>query len=137
ADLLAARGEDGKVAGAVLPALAALCVEIDAPRPPGFDRLRPLLEGFERIPEAVLPSGLVATLRPYQRQGVDWLAFLRDAGLGAVLADDMGLGKTLQALVAAKGRTLVVSPRSVVFNWESEIARFRPDLRVAVYHGPR
>src|SRR5262249_16946356 len=89
------------------------------------------------IPETTLPKDLTAELRPYQRRGIDWLCFLRDAELGAVLADDMGLGKTLQALCAVKGRTLVVCPRSVVHNWADEIAKFRPSLRVCTYHGPK
>jgi SNF2 family DNA or RNA helicase len=76
-------------------------------------------------------------LRSYQRRGVAWLSVLRDAGLGAVLADDMGLGKTLQALCALAGRTLVVTPTSVLHNWAQEIARFRPALRASLYHGPR
>jgi SNF2 family DNA or RNA helicase len=81
---------------------------------------------------------VTATLRPYQRAGVDWLTFLRGAGLGGVLADDMGLGKTLQAMCTftAGEKTLVVAPTSVVFNWKAELARFRPSLKVAVYHGP-
>src|SRR5581483_1317999 len=74
--------------------------------------------------------------RPYQRRGVDWLCYLRDATLGAVLADDMGLGKTLQTLCALRGRCLVVVPRSVLHNWDEEIRRFRPGLRTAMYHGP-
>src|SRR5690606_33768230 len=65
------------------------------------------------------------------------LTFLRDHELGAVLADDMGLGKTLQTLCAVSGRTLVVCPKSVLFNWEREIARFRPTLSVSLYHGPQ
>ncbi len=75
-------------------------------------------------------------LRSYQRRGVDWLVFLRRAGLGALLADDMGLGKTLQALCAIDGRTLVVAPTSVLHGWMREIERFRPELRHALYHGP-
>jgi SNF2 family DNA or RNA helicase len=75
-------------------------------------------------------------LRPYQRQGVDWLVFLRRAGLGALLADDMGLGKTLQALCALEGRTLVVAPTSVLHGWMREIERFRPELSISLYHGP-
>jgi superfamily II DNA or RNA helicase len=139
ADLLAAREatEEKKIPPALLPALARLCDEIDAPRPPGFSRLAPLLEGFSGIPEAPLPEGLQATLRVYQRRGVDWLSFLRDAGLGGILADDMGLGKTLQALCAMRGRALVVCPKSVLFNWEAEIKKFRPELSVALYHGPQ
>ena len=135
ADLLAAREADGRLARHALPALAALCDELEHPPPPGLDRLAPLAEGFERLPEAPLPRDLTATLRPYQRQGVDWLAFLRGAGLGGVLADDMGLGKTLQALCAFAGPTLVVCPTSVLFNWQAELARFRPGLKVSLYHG--
>jgi len=136
ADLLAARREDGTVATAALPTLGRLCAELDAPPPPSLERLRPLLEGFERLPEAAPPPGLRAELRPYQRQGLAWLTFLRDAGLGGVLADDMGLGKTLQALCVLERPALVVAPRSVLFNWADEIARFRPELEVATYHGP-
>jgi superfamily II DNA or RNA helicase len=135
-DLLAARREDGTVPPHALPALVELCDELDHPRPTGYARLAPLLEGFERIPEAPLPEDLTAELRPYQRVGVSWLVFLREAGLGAVLADDMGLGKTLQALCAVRGRALVVCPRSVVHNWAAEIRRFRPSLRAVIYHGP-
>jgi superfamily II DNA or RNA helicase len=136
ADLLAARAEDGTVAAVALPALEELCAELDAPPPPSLARLRPLLDGFESLPGAQLPTDLRATLRPYQREGVDWLAFLRDAGLGAVLADDMGLGKTLQALCVLQGRALVVCPRSVLHNWAAEIQKFRPGLSVNAYHGP-
>ncbi len=137
ADLLAARGADKKLTPAALPTAGALCDALQQPRPPELARLAPLFEGFSGIPHAALPEGLTATLRPYQRQGVDWLSFLRDAGLGGVLADDMGLGKTLQTLCVLRGRTLVVCPKSVVYNWADEIARFRPGLRSAIYHGPK
>jgi superfamily II DNA or RNA helicase len=136
-DLLAARREDGSVAPALLPALGELCQKLDHPPPPGLGRLRPLLQDFSGIPQAPLPRGLCATLRPYQKRGVDWLSFLRRAGLGAILADDMGLGKTLETLCAVGGRTLIVCPKSVVHNWSSEIARFLPELTVSVYHGPK
>jgi superfamily II DNA or RNA helicase len=137
ADLLAARQADGTIARAAIPALAELCDALDYPRPPSFERLTPLVRGFEVIPAASLPEDLRADLRPYQRRGIDWLSFLRDAGLGAVLADDMGLGKTLQAIAAVRGRCLVVCPRSVVHNWAAEISRFRPGLRYSIYHGPK
>ncbi len=136
ADLLAARGDKG-VPTVALPTLASLADELEQPRPPGFDRLAPLLQEGGELPPAELPADLTATLRHYQQHGVDWLSFLRRAELGGVLADDMGLGKTLQALCAVRGRTLVVCPKSVIFNWEAEARRFRPDLRVALYHGPR
>ncbi len=136
ADLLAARDARGRIARHALPDLARLCEDLDEPPPPALEGLRPLLEGFEGVPTAPLDAGLASVLRPYQRQGVDWLVFLRQAGLGALLADDMGLGKTLQALCAIEGRTLVVAPTSVLHGWIREIERFRPTLEVALYHGP-
>lgn len=94
-------------------------------------------------PTATLPAGLTAELRPYQRQGYEWLALCWEHGLGGVLADDMGLGKTVQALAliahareqAGDGTTttppfLVVAPASVVGNWSAEATRFTPGLRV-------
>ncbi len=91
------------------------------------------------------PAGLVATLRPYQREGLSWLQYLRQQGLGGVLADDMGLGKTVQTLAHVlvekeAGRldrpTLLVVPTSLLHNWQSEAARFTPGLRVLTLHGP-
>ncbi len=92
------------------------------------------------VPVLDPPAGLEATLRPYQRDGFRWLAFLGDQGLGGVLADDMGLGKTVQTLAAllhdrGHGPALVVAPTSVLRNWASEAARFAPALSVAVLHG--
>jgi superfamily II DNA or RNA helicase len=136
ADLLAARDGVGRLATHALRELGPLCDDLDEPRPDGLDRLEPLFAAFERLPEPTLPDDLTATLRPYQRRGVAWLAFLRGARLGGILADDMGLGKTLQALAVAGPGTLVVCPTSVVFNWADEARRFRPRLRVSVYHGP-
>ncbi|MCR8714958.1 DEAD/DEAH box helicase [Stenotrophomonas indicatrix] len=90
------------------------------------------------------PAGLIASLRPYQRDGLAWLQYLRQQELGGVLADDMGLGKTLQTLShilleKEQGRlqqpALVVVPTSLLHNWQSEAARFTPGLRVLVLHG--
>jgi superfamily II DNA or RNA helicase len=135
ADLLAARDEQGKLRRAALPELGALCDALDAPKPLGLDKLEPLMHGFKGIPRATLPDGVKANLRVYQEHGHDWLSFLREADLGGVLADDMGLGKTVQTICALKGRSLVICPKSVVYNWADEIARFRPNLRTAIYHG--
>lgn len=135
ADLLAARRDDGTVARAALPSLAKLCHALEAPAPPALQGLATLLEDFDGIAVAPLPRDLTATLRPYQHRGVDWLTFLRDAKLGAILADDMGLGKTLQTLTVLTGRCLVVVPRSVLHNWADELQRFRPAVKVAIYHG--
>jgi superfamily II DNA or RNA helicase len=85
------------------------------------------------------PATLAARLRPYQRDGFEWLAFLWRHGLGGVLADDMGLGKTVQslALICHAKRTepdgapfLIVAPTSVASNWANESARFAPSLTV-------
>ncbi len=93
------------------------------------------------LPPAPVPTGLHATLRPYQEEGFRWLRFLWSCGLGGILADDMGLGKTLQALaLIASARehgeladpVLVVAPTSVLSTWESEAARFTPELDVRV-----
>ena len=96
------------------------------------------------IPKAVVPELFLATLRPYQGQGVDWLQFLASAGLGGVLADDMGLGKTVQTLAhlmieKAAGRldrpSLIVCPTSLIPNWLAEARRFAPELSVLALHG--
>jgi superfamily II DNA or RNA helicase len=137
ADLLAARDPDKKVGIAALSSLGPLCDALEAPRPPELARLAPLFGQFSGIPRAPLPEGLNASLRHYQQDGVDWLTFLRDAALGAVLADDMGLGKTLQTICVLRGRALVVCPKSVVYNWVDEINRFRPGLRTAIYQGTK
>ncbi len=136
ADLLGARDSRGRIARHAMPDLAMLCEDLEQPPPPSLEGLRPLLEGFEGIPSAPIPPALEDVLRPYQRTGIDWLVFLRRAGLGALLADDMGLGKTLQALCAIEGRTLVVAPTSVLHGWMREIERFRPELSFSIYHGP-
>ena len=94
---------------------------------------------------AVPPETLRATLRPYQARGLAWLSTMGALRLGACLADDMGLGKTIQLLAfllhrrevaPADGRpALVVAPTSVVGNWEREVERFAPSLRVVRHYG--
>ena len=114
--------------------------------PPEVETLYASLKQFERIPEQPMPKGMHAELRPYQKLGYEWLVFLYQHRLGACLADDMGLGKTLQALaflgyLQAKSsrksplRALAVLPTSLLFNWQSEAARFLPGLSVACYSG--
>ena len=89
-------------------------------------------------------KSFVGSLRDYQRDALGWFAFLRRFGFGGCLADDMGLGKTVMVLAwldrlratrEAKGPSLVVVPRSVVFNWIEEAARFAPELRVLDFSG--
>lgn len=108
------------------------------------------LLNFDRITERPLPPGLTATLRPYQRDGYRWLGFLYEHRFGACLADDMGLGKTVQGIsllagiadgtIAARSEPgmphLIVVPPSLLFNWESELARFLPAATLLNYTGP-
>lgn len=136
-DLIVACDDRTKLPKALLPDLARLYEAMDEAAPMDFKSLESLVNNFDGLPEATLPQELQADLRSYQRTGVNWLCFLRDAQLGAMLADDMGLGKTLQALTAIQGKSLVVAPTSVLFNWRNEIERFRPGLKVSLYHGPR
>ncbi|MHB9034906.1 MAG: DEAD/DEAH box helicase, partial [Anaerolineae bacterium] len=100
-------------------------------------------EALQPIPN---PEGFVGELRPYQERGVAWLAFLGRHGLGACLADDMGLGKTIQAialLLYTKSQqsdlepALLICPTSLVGNWQREVERFAPGLKVVVHHGAK
>ena len=100
-------------------------------------------EGINELPkEEVEYPKLNATLRDYQKYGYKWLKYLTDNNLGACLADDMGLGKTLQAIALLsnlheekKKKSMVIMPKSLIYNWENEIKRFSPKLKVGVYYG--
>jgi superfamily II DNA or RNA helicase len=140
---------DGKLAISAGEAVGLAAVEAATRlRWLGGERLRALAERLARfsgIDKVEQPAGLQTQLRPYQREGLDWLQFLRDYELGGILADDMGLGKTVQTLAhilveKREGRLdrpcLVVCPTSVVPNWLSEAARLAPELRVLSLHGP-
>lgn len=98
----------------------------------------------EGIPEVPIPSLLRGTLRPYQKQGLNWLASLYNNGTNGILADEMGLGKTIQTIsllsyIACEhndwGPHLIVVPTSVMLNWEMEFKRFAPGFRVMTYYG--
>ena len=100
-------------------------------------------EGINELPkEEVEYPKLNATLRDYQKYGYKWLKYLTDNNLGACLADDMGLGKTLQAIALLsnlheekKKKSMVIMPKSLIYNWENEIKKFAPKLKVGVYYG--
>ena len=104
------------------------------------------LTSFQALNHVPVPSEVRAELRHYQQDGLNWLMFLREFGLGGVLADDMGLGKTLQTLACiqaekAAGRlsapALVVCPTTLIANWEAEAEKFTPRLKRLVIHGQR
>jgi superfamily II DNA or RNA helicase len=119
-----------------------------------FDAARQALARFDRIEPAEPSVSFHGTLRPYQKEGLGWFAFLRQFRFGGCLADDMGLGKTVMVLAMLDARrraaraagaeapasgniasapSLVVAPRSIIHNWIAEAARFTPELRVHDY----
>jgi len=128
----------------------------------GFKRLEKLLVP-DQVPEIGYPKGLNCTMRRYQAEGLNWLNFLQTAGLGGCLADDMGLGKTIQTLAMLQYNkenldseytrqaennepglfetsvinltSLIIVPASLIYNWENEIKRFVPEMKVCSYKG--
>ena len=141
-------GEDflkfGKTQVGLLDALLASAPE--ATWDEAYGALRTQLRTFEGIKAKEAPAGFVGELRPYQGEGLGWFEFLRRFGFGGCLADDMGLGKTVQVLALLAGRkqagadgngapSLVVVPKSLVFNWQQEAARFAPQLRLLDHTG--
>lgn len=133
-----------------------------------FKMARERLKQFDGIKALEPAPEFGGTLRTYQSEGLGWLGFLREFGMGGILADDMGLGKTVQVLAMLQGRSLghaahmdppplltdeekkakakepapakkpslIVVPRSVIFNWLDEAHKFCPDLKVLAYSGP-
>jgi len=109
---------------------------------PEAKQLRDRVRDFKGVPAVHVPSNLTAELRPYQKDGFDFLAHLVQIHLGGILADDMGLGKTLQTLTWLawlKERnkknpkpSLVICPASVLHNWRREAERFTADVKVLV-----
>jgi len=109
-----------------------------------FRSSKEFYRGLNSLKEAdVTPPMIKATLREYQDYGYRWLYYLIENQLGGCLADDMGLGKTLQTISILsyihagrkKKPSIVIMPKSLVFNWENEIQKFAPQLRVKIYYG--
>jgi superfamily II DNA or RNA helicase len=121
---------------AIYDELRAGVDHVDAPRE--VVELRERLRNFSGIEPVTIPESVNAVLRPYQKRGVDFLAYLESFQFSGVLADEMGLGKTLQVIAYLLWRkerdgpmpTLVIAPTSVTHTWQSEIARFAPELSV-------
>ncbi len=113
-----------------------------------FRQFRERLRSFEGVKPKEAPKTFQGTLRDYQKEGLGWFFFLQSLGLGGCLADDMGLGKTVQVLALLEQRrtrrlkkgetrrpTIVVVPKSLIFNWIDEAKKFTPKLKVADYTG--
>lgn len=109
----------------------------------GHNPQRDFFEGINNISLNKNLPKINATLREYQKYGYHWISYLLENNLGACLADDMGLGKTLQAISVITNlhnkklseKTLIIMPKSLIFNWESEINKFSPKLKVGIYYG--
>lgn len=110
------------------------------------ENLNALVHQLEKYDPVSTPKNLYAQLRPYQERGFNWLFQNIKIGFGSILADDMGLGKTLQVIATIlhlknegffdRGqRVLVVTPTSLLSNWQKEIKKFAPDLNLWIYHG--
>ena len=108
-----------------------------------MNKSRAFFKGINNIKDYDIEIPKVkATLREYQEYGYKWLSYLMDNNLGGCLADDMGLGKTLQAIALLtrlhskkKKKSLVVMPKSLIYNWDGEIKKFSPGLKVGIYYG--
>ena len=162
AQSLGAGKRDVRSEGFAVPRFRALAADetiirhgalLQAKREGSFDALLQGLRGGEDFP---VPALLADVLRAYQAEGFRWMMCLDRAGFGGILADDMGLGKTVQviavlleekikhdarrlSLIRPKEHrpSLVVAPTSLVYNWEKEIARFAPVLKVQMVCGTR
>ena len=123
---------------------ALLSAQEHVERDETFEILRDRFKNFSGIEPIGEPKGFVGKLRGYQRDGLGWLEFLQEFRLGGCLADDMGLGKTIQVLALLQDRrknqkkthpSLIVVPKSLLFNWHYECTRFTPELKVLEYTG--
>lgn len=108
-----------------------------------LEQYRERLMNFHSIRTIEKPKRLQATLRDYQKEGLNWLHFLDEFGFGGCLADDMGLGKTVQVIAyllaqieqGKTGTNLIVLPTSLLFNWQQELAKFAPDINYLTLYG--
>ena len=126
---------------------AVLCGAVDGVPVLGTEALLQKLKALTEVSLVKAPASLKASLRPYQERGYSWLVKNLTLGMGALIADDMGLGKTLQVIAAVthlkeageleKEKVLAVVPTTLLVNWQREIAKFSPQLKVALYHGPK
>ncbi|WP_456273092.1 DEAD/DEAH box helicase [Bacillus sp. AK031] len=118
-------------------------IQIDLNR--SMKKMIDTLTNTAEVPIVPTPAEFQGELRPYQQQGMSWMLFLRRYGFGACLADDMGLGKTVQLITYLQevkekenpnAPSLIIAPTSVLGNWQRELEKFAPDLKVKLHYGP-
>ncbi|NJK83484.1 MAG: hypothetical protein HC912_06325 [Saprospiraceae bacterium] len=109
-----------------------------------FQKPRAFYEGLSNLENYTPEQPVIeATLRPYQEQGYKWLHYMQDNQLGGCLADDMGLGKTLQTITLladvykkdVNTPSLIIMPKSLLYNWQREVKKFAPKLSTYIFHG--
>ena len=135
------KGDKVKVSFFDLPEIESLLAEKLEGKT--FEHYRGFYEGFNLLASKRLSTtGVNAKLRNYQKEGVKWINYLYDNNFGGCLADDMGLGKTLQTITMLtkvypkeKKSSLIVMPRSLLFNWQDELKKFAPQLTHYTYYG--
>ncbi|MCF8038057.1 MAG: DEAD/DEAH box helicase [Desulfohalobiaceae bacterium] len=128
------------------PVLENLLEDMPEARTDSFwNTLKEKINHFEQIEQLPTPTGLEATLRPYQLQGMSYMNFLYEYGFGGILADEMGLGKTLQTLSLLQhfknhgksGPSLIIVPTSVLPNWQREVQKFTPGMKCLIIYGSK
>ncbi len=135
------KGKKARLSFFDLPAASDLIDEVADQKI--FEKSRAIFDGFNKIgAKRIRLPKINTTLRPYQRQGLKWLEYLKKHKLGGCLADDMGLGKTIQAITLLakdypkeKKPSLIVMPKSLLFNWEKEVEKFTPQLTTYMFYG--
>ncbi|MFW6381058.1 MAG: SNF2-related protein [Bacillota bacterium] len=105
-----------------------------------YDELKREVTEHQAVAEREIPNQVQGVLRDYQQRGYYWLHFIHDYHFGGILADDMGLGKTLQVLTLLRRLepeqpAFVICPRSLIYNWQEEAAKFFPEMETLVYYG--
>jgi SNF2 family DNA or RNA helicase/uncharacterized Zn finger protein len=109
------------------------------------EEIKKIVQDILKTESIPLPQNLLATLRPYQIKGYEWLVKNAKLGMGSIIADDMGLGKTLQVIAALlkfkqenllkKKKAIAIVPTTLLTNWQKEIQKFAPDIKTHIYHG--
>jgi len=108
-----------------------------------FPKARSIFRGFSSYQDRPIEVPKInAELRPYQVLGFKWMRYLHDCHLGGCLADDMGLGKTLQTITmlaslypGEQKQSLIIMPKSLLFNWAQELQKFAPQISFYTYYG--
>jgi superfamily II DNA or RNA helicase len=139
--ILSRKGSKTQMSVFDIPIFDALFKDADPSE--AFTASREMYLGFRALKDKkVKKLPINGKLRPYQEYGFKWLQYLKENKVGGCLADDMGLGKTIQmiSLLAAdksksKKTSIIIMPRSLLFNWENELKKFAPDLTFSIYHG--